>query len=54
MNFKQLATLKNAYDRKKELQKFEQDLKKNPLQESEYIQLILNIILLIKRPGKYK
>ena len=54
MNFKQLATLKNAYDRKKELQKFEKDLIKNPLQVSEYIQLISESNLDIKEQVKYR
>ena len=40
MNYKELATLKNAYDRRKELLEFEKHLKENPLQEQEYISLI--------------
>ena len=42
MNLKQLATLKNAYDRRNELREFEKHLKENPLQESEYNQLLDN------------
>ena len=42
MNIKQLSTLKNAYDRKKELDGFLNKLKENPLQESEYRSLIDN------------
>ena len=40
MNFKELATLKNSYDRRKELLEFQEELKKNPLQVSEYRSLI--------------
>ena len=40
MNLKELATLKNSYDRRKELLEFQEELKKNPLQESEYRALI--------------
>ena len=40
MNLKEMATLKNAYDRRKELLEFQEELKKNPLQESEYRRLI--------------
>ena len=54
MNFKQLATLKNAYDRKKELLEFQEQLKKNPLQEAEYIQLITESNLDIKEQVKYR
>ena len=45
MNLKQLATLKNAFDRKKELDEFRKYLKENPIQESEYKSLVetLNI-----------
>ena len=40
MNVKEFATLKNSFDRRKELKEFEEYLKKNPLQESEYRDLI--------------
>jgi hypothetical protein len=40
MDWKQLATLKNSYDRRKELLEFQKQLKENPLQEHEYISLI--------------
>tara|TARA_B100002052_G_C15883975_1_gene600709 strand:- start:2486 stop:3076 length:591 start_codon:yes stop_codon:yes gene_type:complete len=40
MDIKQLATLKNAFDRKKELDEFREYLKNNPIQESEYKSLI--------------
>ena len=54
MNVKQLATLKNAYDRRKELLEFEEELKKNPLQEGEYISLIDESNLDIKEKVQYR
>ena len=40
MNWKELATIKNSYDKRKELIEFEKMLKEKPLQESEYRSLI--------------
>ena len=40
MNWKELATLKNSYDRRKELLEFQKMLKEKPLQEQEYRSLI--------------
>ena len=45
MNWKELATLKNAYDRRKELLEFQEKLKKEPLQVSEYKSLIEDLNL---------
>ena len=53
MNVKQLATLKNAYDRRKELLEFEKHLKENPLQESEFRGLINESNLDLKDKTSY-
>ena len=42
MEWKQLATLKNSYEKRKELLEFQKYLKENPLQEQEYRDLIAN------------
>ena len=54
MNVKQLATLKNAYDRRKELLEFQEQLKKNPLQEGEYLSLIDESNLDMKEKVQYR
>ena len=40
MNTKQLMTLKRQFDRARELKEFQDNLKKNPLQESEFKALV--------------
>lgn len=54
MNAKQLATLKNAYDRRKELLEFQKSLKENPMQESEYLALIDESNLNLQDKVKYR
>jgi len=53
MNIKQLATLKNAYDKRKELLEFQEHLKKNPIQESEYRHLVNGLNLNSQEKIKY-
>lgn len=53
MNVKQFATLKNSFDRRKELKEFEQYLKDNPLQESEYRDLIEDTNMDMKQKVDY-
>ena len=53
MNWKELATLKNSYDRRKELLEFQEQLKKEPLQVSEYKSLIEQSNLDVKDKASY-
>ena len=43
MDYKDLATLKNAYQKQKELREFQEHLKENPMQISEARNLVSNI-----------